>query len=182
MKTSCYLFLLFGLFTAGCASAGGGATSGNTTPPTKTASVHLDLAKYRPTFPVSAEPATPAAPARPLVEPTHHINQQLHARLDSISESNLNIRYAQGYRILVYSLNERKQAMDLRKAITQRLPEETDYFTYQQPTFRLKVGDYLSRLEARAVLDQIKDIAPNAMVIPDQIFINKAQAKKENGQ
>ena len=180
MKISCYLLLLFGLFTAGCASAGGGSTSGGTTAPAKTtAGVHLDLAKYRPTFPTEATPAaTSAAPAKPDVTPTHHINERLHTRLDSLASSNLNIRYAQGYRIMVYSLNERKQAMDMRKAITQRLPDEPEYFTYNHPTFRLKIGDYLSRLEARQALEQIRDIAPNAMIVPEQVNINKGQPKQ----
>lgn len=138
-----------------------------------------DFSKFRPRYEVPARPAAGTAPAvaRPDVLPTHHINDQLHPLLDSIALANRNIRYAQGYRILVYNGNERKQAMDLRKAIINRLPDENEYLTYRQPSFRLKVGDYLSRIDAQNVLNRIHDIAPGAMIVSEQITVNKPQGK-----
>ena len=65
--------------------------------------------------------------------------------------------------------------MDVRKVVTQRLPEVVEYFTYTQPTFRLKIGNYLSRLEARADMSRLSDIAPNAMLVYEQVIINKPQ-------
>ena len=58
-------------------------------------------------------------------------------------------------------------------AASARLPDEKDYLTYQQPNFRLKVGDFFSRIEAQQVLNQIADLIPNAQIVQDQININK---------
>ena len=54
------------------------------------------------------------------------------------------------------------------------MPEEKDYLTYQQPNFRLKVGDFFSRMEAQQVLNQISDLIPNAQIVQEQININKS--------
>jgi hypothetical protein len=91
--------------------------------------------------------------------------------LDTIAVLNKSVRFAQGYRILAYSGTDRKAAMDLRKAIVNRIPEERDYLQYKQPTYRLKVGDYFSRVEAQQVLLRFKDLVPNAMIIVDQINV-----------
>lgn len=90
-----------------------------------------------------------------------------------MANANKNIKYAQGYRILAYTGTERKTAMDIRRAIIDRIPEERDYLQYRQPTFRLKVGDYLNRIEAQQVLSRIKDISPNALIVSDQINVNR---------
>jgi hypothetical protein len=63
--------------------------------------------------------------------------------------------------------------MNLRKSIIARVPEQKDYLTYQQPNFRLKIGDYFSRIEAQQVLNQISDLIPNAQIVPEQINIPK---------
>lgn len=93
--------------------------------------------------------------------------------MDSVASVNKNIRYAQGYRILAYNGSERQTVMNLRKAIIARVPEQKDYLTYQQPNFRLKIGDYFSRMEAQQVLNQIGDLIPNAHIVQDQINIPK---------
>jgi hypothetical protein len=59
----------------------------------------------------------------------------------------------------------------MRDAIVKRVPEERDYPIYTQPNYRLKIGDYLTRVEAQQVLLRIKDITPNAMIIADQINV-----------
>lgn len=168
-----FLILLFTAWISGCASAA--RTTGSTTNTNTEAENAEDLSKYRPKFNVSAPAgsnssatggANPAAPT-----PTRHVNAKVAALLDTAAIMNKSIRYAAGYRILAYSGVERKAAMDIRNAIVKRIPEERDYFQFNQPTFRLKIGDYFSRIEAQQVLLRIKDIAPNAMIVVDQINV-----------
>ena len=45
------------------------------------------------------------------------------------------------------------------------------YPQYKQPTWRVKVGDYFSRIEAQQVLLRIKDLAPNAIIVAEQINV-----------
>ncbi|MBF9251940.1 sporulation protein [Pontibacter sp. 172403-2] len=166
--TSIFLSLLL-LFTVACASSAGRAGSetnigkGNDAK----AKVKEDLSQYRPRYTVAE--AGEAAKATP----THHVNDQVAVLMDTVANVNKNIRYAQGYRILAYTGSERQAVMNLRKNIIGRVPDEKDYLTYQQPNFRLKIGDFFSRVEAQQVLNQIQDLVPNAQIVPDQITINK---------
>lgn len=136
-----------------------------------------DFSAYRPKFPAPPAEAAgnnkPASEPTVLVTPTNHVNNRVMALLDTMANVNTAIKYAQGYRILAYTGTERKTAMDMRRAIIERIPEERDYLQYRQPTFRLKVGDYLTRIEAQQVLSRIRDISPNALIVTDQININR---------
>jgi hypothetical protein len=91
--------------------------------------------------------------------------------MDTLASQNKAIKYAQGFRIMAYNGTDRKTAMDIRRAIIQRVPEERDYLIYQQPSYRLKVGDYFNRVEAHQTLLLLRDIIPNALIVPDQINI-----------
>ncbi|TPE45029.1 sporulation protein [Pontibacter mangrovi] len=133
----------------------------------KTEKAMEDLSPYRPTYEV--EETAPVA----YVEPKLHNNRQVAVLMDTVASVNKNIRYAQGYRILAYNGSQRQTVMDLRKAIITRVPDVQDYLTYQQPNFRLLVGDFFNRVEAQQVLNQISDLIPNAQIVQDKINIRK---------
>ncbi|OKL39079.1 sporulation protein [Pontibacter flavimaris] len=133
----------------------------------KSERVMEDLSQFRPTYEVTET----GAMAR--IEPTKHNNDQVAVLMDTVASVNKNIKYAQGYRILAYNGSQRQMVMDLRKAIISRVPDVQDYLTYQQPNFRLVVGDFFSRVEAQQVLNQISDLIPNAQIVPDKINLRK---------
>ncbi len=128
-----------------------------------------DLSSYRPKYPAVEDASAPAARA----VPSSHVNDQVAVLMDTVASVNKNIKYAQGYRFLAYNGSERQTVMNLRKSILNRVPEEKDYLTYQQPNFKLKVGDFFSRIEAQQVLNKIQDLVPNAQIVQEQITINK---------
>jgi hypothetical protein len=132
-----------------------------------------DLSKYRPKFALADAAATnPAGKGLAAgIVPTNHVNDRVAALMDTLAYHNKSIRYARGYRILAYSGTERKAWLDMRQAIVKRVPEERDYPIYTQPNYRLKIGDYFTRVEAQQVLLRIKDITPKAMIIADQINV-----------
>lgn len=151
---------------------------------------NYDLSATRPKFTIStagsAKPAPAPPPARttpenrrtlPSAEPLH-INKRLDAVLDTISVKNRSIRYAQGYRIQVYVGNERAE-IDRAKRITyQNFPELNPYTTYRQPTYRLKVGDFMRRLDAERYLAQLRQQFSSATLLPDRIEIRKSLSVK----
>ena len=129
-----------------------------------------DISAYRPRY--SVPESGPGSPAGPVpVTPTHHVNERVNALMDTVAAQNKAIKYAQGFRIMAYNGTDRKRAMDIRRAVIQRVPEQKDYLIYQQPSYRLKVGDYFNRVEAQQTLLLLQDIIPNALIIPDQINI-----------
>ncbi|NEM96816.1 sporulation protein [Pontibacter burrus] len=158
------LSLVIVFTTAACASSAG--TADKTVKSGGKDKVVEDLSIYRPKYNTSEEAAPVAR-----IEPTNHVNKKVEVLMDTVASVNKNIKYAQGYRILAYNGSERQTVMNLRKSIARRVPEVKDYLTYTQPNFRLKVGDFFSRLEAQQVLNEISDLIPNAQIVQDQINI-----------
>jgi len=143
-----------------------------------------DLAVARPRFTLPT-PATPNA-AKPAARPAEsgkrplpsasplHVNKRLDAVLDTIAARNRSIRYAPGYRIQVYVGNER-QDVDRAKVFTyQNFPELDPYLSFRQPTYRLKVGDFMRRLDAERYLAQLRQQFTSAILVPDKVDIRKS--------
>lgn len=164
-----------------CASTSGTTASSGNDDKTNTAKDQPknegeDLSKYRPKFTLPKATASVAAGENPFTPlpgttPTNHVNERVNALLDTIATLNKAVRFAKGYRILAYTGTERKAAMDIRSAIVSRLPDDRVYPQYKQPTWRVKVGDFLNRLEANQALLRIQDITPSAMIVEDQINV-----------
>lgn len=131
-----------------------------------------DISAYRPqhSLPESGPGSPTGAPVTP-VKPTNHVTERVNVLMDTIASQNKAIKYAQGFRIMAYNGTDRKTAMDIRRAIIQRVPEQRDYLIYQQPSYRLKIGDYYNRVEAQQTMLLLRDIIPNALIVQDQINI-----------
>jgi hypothetical protein len=99
-------------------------------------------------------------------------NEQLQLVTDSVISKNKNLTYSTGYRVLVYSGPDRVKAMECRKTVLKRFPKVHVYAIYHQPDWRIKVGDYDNRLEIQKMYTDLQADFPNAMIVPDQIFIS----------
>lgn len=133
-----------------------------------------DVTKYRPVFtapkavPVAAAPAPKAA-----VAPTNQVNAQVEQRLRDQAYTNQNVKYAQGYRLLVYLGIERDQVMAIRRSIIGRYPDETDYITFKSPVYRLYIGDYLTKLDAARGMARLRGLTPKLELESTQVLLNK---------
>ncbi|MBD2723302.1 hypothetical protein [Hymenobacter armeniacus] len=167
-----------------CASTAQQATQTSTSPdttrkPTATAAPASmpaeDVSKYRPVFTVpKPAPVAAATPApKTVVPPTNHVNPQVEQRLRDQAYTNQNVKYAQGYRILVYLGLERDQVMAIRRSIISRYPDETDYIVFKSPVYRLYIGDYLTKLEAARGLARLRGLTPKLELEPTQVLLNK---------
>ncbi|WP_148041221.1 PDDEXK family nuclease [Rufibacter immobilis] len=178
MTSRFFAFLCLGAMMS-CAATGGstgnGAASNSSARSSDNrngsgSSTLVDTKKYRPSIPAAtASSSVPMAPAAP----ANHVRNQVTLLMDSVVQVNRNIKYAAGYRILAYTGVERKTAMDLRNNIVRRLPEQKDYLTFKQPTYQLKIGDFMSRVEAQVALTKIQDLLPNALLVQETINIPK---------
>ena len=133
-----------------------------------------DVSKYRPVF--AAPKATPVAavPAvKTVVPPTNHVNAPVEQRLRDQAYTNQNVKYAQGYRLLVYLGIEREQVMAIRRSIIGRYPDETDYITFKSPVYRLYIGDYLTRLDAARAMARLRGLTPKLELEATQVQLNK---------
>ncbi len=175
------LFASLLLALAGCAGTGPQAPRVATAPPDTALrkpapSAPLpaeDVARYRPVFGAPKAPAPGAAPPRTAPAPTNQVNAPMEQRLRDQAYTTQNIKYAQGYRILVYLGIERDQAMAIRRTIIGRYPDETDYLTFKSPVYRLHIGDYLTKLEAARGLARLRGLAPKLELESTQVLLNK---------
>ena len=94
--------------------------------------------------------------------------------LDTMSKQNKSIRYISGYRIQIYVGNVRQEADAAKSYVYQSFPDLTPYVSYSQPTYRVKVGDFMYRSDAEQYLDQIKEQYSSAVILADRVEIKKS--------
>ena len=133
-----------------------------------------DVVRYRPVFAAPKATAAAAVPAaKAVVPPTNQVNAQIDQRLRDQAYTNQNVKYAQGYRILVYLGLERDKVMAVRRAIIGRYPDETDYITFKSPVYRLYIGDYLTKLDAARGMARLRGLTPKLELESTQVLLNK---------
>lgn len=188
-RHSVWLVAFVSLLLAGCAGSrpigGIGGTKRPTTTSSTTGTYNEDLSKVRPVYTSVPAPAstasrptttpaknTPAKPASAEVVAT--VNQPVQQILDRMSEKNQSMRYAPGYRIQVFVGNQREQVEATKQLIYERFPELNAYLTYNQPTYKLVVGDFMRRTDAERYFASIRQVVKSAILQPDKVEVRRA--------
>ncbi len=194
MRHGSLLLLLCSIMLAtGCASSR--ATTGRSS--VDYGSYNEDLAAVRPIYkPASATSATTNKPVSPpnsatssaanstrkpeTRKPTEalHVNRQLDLVMDTIATQNRLVRYAPGFRIQVYVGNQRQEVESIKLLIYQNFPELSPYLTYNQPTYKLKVGDFMRRIDAERYFASIKQLIASSQLQPDKVDIRRSLSIK----
>ena len=166
------LLLIWGSVFMGCASS----------KPVRSTTVDTysnydeDLSAVRPTYKEAApvESAKKPEVKRVLSDQPLHINRKLDAVMDTIASKNRAIRFASGYRIQIYVGNTRKEADDARLFTYQTFPELNPYLVYSQPTYRVRIGDFMTRLEAERYLQHVRNRYESAVILAEKIDLKKS--------
>jgi len=74
-----------------------------------------------------------------------------------------------GYRIQIYFGDQRLQAMEMKSTFQSAHPGTAAYVVYQQPHFKVRVGDFKTRLEATGFLSRMKGEFSQAFIVPDEV-------------
>ncbi|MFN8358021.1 MAG: SPOR domain-containing protein [Spirosomataceae bacterium] len=160
------------------------AACSKTTTPSKTATSTTydeDLASFRPKYAVAAPPTsvtptkeTPPPVKAAMTDQPLHINRRLDMVLDTIAMRNKAVKFANGFRIMLYVGNNRQEADNAKIFCYQTFPELNPYMTFTQPTYRVKIGDFMTRLDAERYFEQLKLQYPSALIINDKVDIKKS--------
>ncbi|MFZ4399570.1 MAG: hypothetical protein ACOYO1_06025 [Bacteroidales bacterium] len=81
-----------------------------------------------------------------------------------------------GFRINIFfqsGNNSKTGAMQCKTLFNTKYPDIEAYVVYEEPNFKVKIGDFRTRMEARGFVQQIKTDFPDAFVIIDQINFPK---------
>ncbi len=141
-----------------------------------------DLSKLRTHYPFSEEKLLVAATSgtaadgasdNALPEQSATVNARLDAILETLYEQNKAIRFMSGYRVLLYVGNTRAEADGAKSFVYRNFPDLSPYVTFEQPTYRVKIGDFMTRVEAEQVLESVKLQYTTAVIVPDKIEIRK---------
>ena len=87
-------------------------------------------------------------------------------------ELNNRVKTMPGFRVQIASFsgtNSKNSAFSLRDRFMIDYPSVQAYIVYDEPNFKVKVGDFRSRLEAYAFLQEIKEVY-KGYIIKDNIY------------
>ncbi|WP_460977123.1 SPOR domain-containing protein [Spirosoma knui] len=184
--------ILVASLLVGCATSRPAATSRSSVDYN---SYNEDLASVRPVYGTTkpATSSTPARPSTPVASPPAtvtprkteprkttgpiealHVNRRLDLVLDTIATKNRSIRYAPGFRIQIYVGNQRQEADAAKLLIYQNYPELSPYLSYNQPTYKLKVGDFMRRIDAERYYASIRRLIASAQLQPDKVDVRRS--------
>lgn len=89
---------------------------------------------------------------------------------------NDSLKTIQGYRLQLFftsGVNGKKLAQEVQSDFMQKYPETEAYLIWDSPNYKVRVGDFRTRLDALKFQDEIKINFPNAYIVPDEINLPK---------
>jgi hypothetical protein len=99
------------------------------------------------------------------------------ADLDSLIEKNKNLNKMKnvmdGFRIQLFSGTERNNANQLKAKFLAAYPTVPAYLIYQQPYFKLRVGDFRNKMEAQYLFNNLSSEFNQAILVADKINFPK---------
>lgn len=80
----------------------------------------------------------------------------------------------QGFRIQVIATTNYDEALSVRNDLNKTFPDVWTYTVFEAPTYKVRVGDFTNRAEAKPMLDQFRSEGfKTAWVVPDKIIRNQ---------
>lgn len=79
-----------------------------------------------------------------------------------------------GYRIQVFfasGTDAKNQALKLKNDIRNLYPQHEVYIIYEEPFFKLRVGDFRTKIEAYKLFKKIQENTPSAFIVEDIISL-----------
>ncbi len=75
----------------------------------------------------------------------------------------------QGYRVQLYYGGNRAEALELKSKFASVFPDIETYLIYQQPYFRLRAGNFRTRIEAYKLFQKVEKEFPSVFIVNDEI-------------
>jgi hypothetical protein len=74
-----------------------------------------------------------------------------------------------GYRVQIFFGPQRLKANEVKTDFLQIYPAVGAYLIYQQPNFKIRVGDFKTRLEAMKFLKELQPLYSTAFLVKDEV-------------
>lgn len=76
-----------------------------------------------------------------------------------------------GYRIQISYTANREEAYQAKARLYKEFENIPSYVDYDQPNYKLRIGDFKTKLEATAFLQDVIKVYPSAFIVKDRIKI-----------
>lgn len=132
-----------------------------------------DLSMYRPQK--VPETIVSVDSVEVIIEPdstTAPVNDKLDYLLDTVAlYTKTTVKYIDGFTIQVYGGDNRELAKEFQLDILRNFSEYEPKMVFEQPNYKVRLGQYYTRLEAQHDFAKIKEVFPKAILIPKQIAL-----------
>lgn len=95
------------------------------------------------------------------------------SRLDDLvkkqKEINQQKQTIPGFRIQIFFGSNRQRAQDVKVDFSVKHADVSSYLTYQQPNFKVRVGDFRTRLEAQKFQKRMEGEFATSFIVSDEI-------------
>jgi hypothetical protein len=98
-------------------------------------------------------------------------NFNLSHTIDIHKQKNEKTDEIKGYRIQIISDNNRSNVYNQKAKVYQHFSEFKSYLKYVQPYYKLRIGDFKTKLEARNYLERVIKVFPSAFIVFDDIKV-----------
>lgn len=113
----------------------------------------------------------------PLNAQEMNVKFDIETGIEEVEEAHLEawqkVGKVEGYRIQLIAVagtNSKKNAQKVLDEFSLLFPEIAVYLSYSEPNFRVRAGNFRTRLDALRVLGSIRQLYPGAFIVKDKIF------------
>lgn len=78
-----------------------------------------------------------------------------------------------GYRVQIFSGSNRKDAYSAQARLQSQYPELRTYIIYNEPNFKVRAGDFRTRLEAQKLMQDLRASFSSLFIISEKINLPK---------
>ncbi len=96
----------------------------------------------------------------------------MHQKINASLHKNLNDDGIDGYRIQIFfdsGNNSKSRATEVLETFAEKYPKMGAYISFREPYYRIRIGDFRTKMEALGFLERILRYYPNAWIIRDKI-------------
>jgi hypothetical protein len=86
---------------------------------------------------------------------------------------------ANGYRVQIFTGPSRKDAYEVQAKFQEEFPDIRTYIIYNEPNFKVRAGDFRTRLEAEKMEEELKKWFTGMFIIPEKINLPKLDSTDE---
>jgi hypothetical protein len=102
---------------------------------------------------------------------TVHQDSSIANLMGRYAEYNRTREFADGYRIQIMYTDVREEVYKSKGKMYKDFPDLPSYVEYEEPYYKLRLGDFKTRLEATYYLQDVIVLYPGAFIVKDKIRI-----------